>query len=126
MYDCIDCIGDPDTQTSQLLFWRRSQYRITSWEPCLSVWAVSCPIGYDTGWMEIHGRLIAELLSMLYYQLPCLPSRFVSGVNLPADGTEYESGTPAVVSGWGSFYEGGPTPDVLMAVTVPIWTDSGI
>ena len=49
----------------------------------------------------------------------------MSGVTLPAEDTEYESGDEAVVSGWGSLYQDGPTPDVLMAVTVPIWTDSG-
>ena len=51
--------------------------------------------------------------------------RTVAAATLPQQGDEYESGDPAIVSGWGTLSAGGQSSDVLMKVEVPIVSDTG-
>ena len=46
--------------------------------------------------------------------------RFVVAASMPTQGEQWESGTPAVCSGWGSTQFNGPAPDVLQ------WLDMGV
>jgi hypothetical protein len=50
----------------------------------------------------------------------------IGSAKLPEQGQEYESGDPAVVSGWGTLSSGGDVSDVLMKVEVPIVSDLGM
>lgn len=44
----------------------------------------------------------------------------VATIPLPVQGEYLPEGTQAFVSGWGALYEGGPFPEQLHAVSVPI------
>lgn len=51
---------------------------------------------------------------------PLEMNEFVAPVALPSQGQQWESGTPAVCSGWGSTEYNGPAPDELQ------WLDMGV
>ena len=45
---------------------------------------------------------------------------------MPTQDQEFAVPGTAVVSGWGTIFSGGPSPDVLRFVEVPLVTDEGM
>ena len=50
--------------------------------------------------------------------------RFVAPVAMPKQGQEWESGTAAVCSGWGSTEFNGPAPDELQRLDMGVLSDA--
>lgn len=59
-------------------------------------------------------------IAVLKLQQPVLFNSYIWPVCMPPTGDTYE-GYVAVVIGWGTQYFGGPSSDVLMEVSLPIW-----
>ena len=56
--------------------------------------------------------------------MPTLIRRFVAPVAMPKQGQEWESGTAAVCSGWGSTEFNGPAPDELQRLDMGVLSDA--
>ncbi|KAA0184140.1 hypothetical protein HAZT_HAZT005485 [Hyalella azteca] len=71
--------------------------------------------GYDYSSFENDIALLKVGVALTF-------NKYVSGVTLPAQGQSFTGN--AFVSGWGTLSSGGPTPDTLQYVSVPIVSDN--
>lgn len=62
-------------------------------------------------------------IAVVKLQQPALFNSYIWPVCMPPIDETYE-GYMAIVTGWGTQYFGGPSSDVLMEVSLPIWTQS--
>lgn len=72
---------------------------------------------------DYNSRTIRNDICLLELDEPLTINENVAGATLPEQDQEWEEGSTATVSGWGTLSSGGSSPDTLHAVDVPIVSD---
>merc|ERR1719312_1005618 len=77
------------------------------------------------GHPEYSSKLLTNDICLLKLKKPLVMTEFIKPIALPESMEEYDAGTKAIVTGWGTMSEGALIlPNVLHKVTVPIISDA--